>query len=77
MKRKIIIILAIIGIALLIASPVVAKEKVKVKITTEDYALKNKGYIVIKLETSDGFIFFSRIASININDVNIPSPVGL
>ena len=54
MNKKIIIILAIIGISLLILTPVCAKEKVKVKLTTEDYPLKNKGYIVIKLVDSKG-----------------------
>ena len=53
-KKKIIIILAIIGICLVVASPVFAKEKVKVKVTTEDYVLKNKGYLVIKLVDSKG-----------------------
>lgn len=52
--KKIIIIIAIIGIFLVAASPVVAKEKVKVKITTEDHPFKNKGYIVIKLVDSKG-----------------------
>lgn len=49
MNRKIVIILAILGVCILLASPVVAKQKVKVKISTDDCAIKNKGYIVIKL----------------------------
>jgi hypothetical protein len=53
-KKKVIIILAIIGICLVLASPAFAKEKVKVKITTDDYPLSNKGYIVIKLVDSHG-----------------------
>ena len=53
-KKAIIIILAIIGICLVIASPAFAKEKVKVKITTEEYPLNNKGWIVIKLVDSKG-----------------------
>lgn len=54
MNKKIIIILIIFGIALLVASPVAAKEKVKVKITTADYTLSNKGTIIIKLVDSHG-----------------------
>ena len=54
MKRKIIIILAILAVCILIASPVFAKEKVKVKITDGDFVLNNKGYIVIKLVDKDG-----------------------
>ena len=54
MKRKIIIILAIVAVCILIASPVFAKEKVKVKITDGDFVLNNKGYIVIKLVDKDG-----------------------
>ena len=41
--------MAILAVCMLIASPVVAKQKVKVKISTDDCAIKNKGYIVIKL----------------------------
>lgn len=54
MKKKIIIILAIVAVCILIASPVFAKEKVKVKITDGDFVLNNKGYIVIKLVDKDG-----------------------
>jgi hypothetical protein len=54
MKRKIIIILAILAVGILIASPVLAKEKVKIKVTTDDCVVKNKGYIVIKLLNKDG-----------------------
>ena len=53
-KKSLIIILAIIGICLVLASPAFAKEKVKVKITTEDNVFANKGYIVIKLVDSKG-----------------------
>ena len=53
-KKTIIIILAIIGICLVVAGPAFAKEKVKVKITTEEYSLNNKGFIVIKLVDSHG-----------------------
>lgn len=35
-------------------SPAFAKEKVKVKITTDDHPFKDKGYIVIKLVDSKG-----------------------
>ena len=53
-KKTIIIILAILGICLVLASPAFAKEKVKVKITTDEYPLNNKGFIVIKLVDSHG-----------------------
>lgn len=49
MNRKIIIILAIFVVCILLAGPVAAKQKVKVKISTEDCVIKDKGYIVIKL----------------------------
>ena len=54
MNRKIIIILAIVAVCVLVATPVFAKEKVKVKITTDDCVINNKGYIVIKLVNKDG-----------------------
>ena len=54
MNKKIIIILAILAVCVLIASPVFAKEKVKVKVSTDDCVVKNKGYIVIKLVNKDG-----------------------
>lgn len=54
MNKKIIIILLIFGIFLVLATPAFAKESVKVKITTDDYALSNKGYIVIKLVDNHG-----------------------
>ncbi len=54
MKRKIIIILAILAVCILLASPVVAKQKVKVKISTDDCVIKNKGYITIKLVDNNG-----------------------
>ena len=53
-KKKIIIILTVVAICLALASPAFAKEKVKVKITTDDYPITNKGYIVIKLVDSKG-----------------------
>ena len=49
MNKKIIFLLVILGICLLLASPTFAKEKVKVKITTEDHPFSYNGYIVIKL----------------------------
>ena len=52
--KKIIIIIAIIGIFLVLAGPVCAKEKVKIKIKTADHPFTNKGYIVIKLVDSKG-----------------------
>ena len=54
MNKKIIIILAILSVCILVASPVFAKEKVKVKITTDDCFIDNTGYIVIKLVNKDG-----------------------
>lgn len=54
MKRKIIIILAVLFVCILIASPVCAKQKVKIKIKTDDSAFDNKGYIVIKLVNKQG-----------------------
>jgi hypothetical protein len=54
MNRKIIIILIILGVFLLALSPAFAKEKVKIKITTDEYPLNNKGFIVIKLVDSHG-----------------------
>jgi hypothetical protein len=54
MKRKIIIILSIIIVCILLAGPVVAKQKVKVKITTDDALFDNKGYIIIKLVDKKG-----------------------
>lgn len=46
--------MAIIGVCILLASPVVAKQKVKVKISTDDCVIKNKGYIIIKLVDKKG-----------------------
>lgn len=55
MNKKVIILLAVFGLAcLLLVSPAFAKEKVKVKITTDDHPFANKGYIVIKLVDSKG-----------------------
>lgn len=54
MNKNIVIILVIVGICLVLASPAFAKEKVKINITTEDYAIANKGYIVINLVDSNG-----------------------
>lgn len=44
----------LIAIGLLVAGPVAAKEKVKIKITDGDYSLSNKGIIKIKLVDSHG-----------------------
>ena len=54
MNKKIIIVLAIIGICFVLLSPVCAKQKVNVKISTDEYPLNNKGIIVIKLVDSNG-----------------------
>ena len=54
MNKKIIIIFAIIAVGILIAGPVCAKEKVKVKIKTDDSLFDNKGYIIIKLVDKKG-----------------------
>ena len=54
MNKKIIIILSILAVCILLASPVVANQKVKVKITTDDCVVKNKGYIIIKLVDKNG-----------------------
>lgn len=54
MNRKIIIILIILGVFLLAAGPAFAKEKVKIKISTDDNVYANKGYIIIKLVDSHG-----------------------
>lgn len=54
MRKKIVIILAIVGVCILLAGPVAAKQKVKVKISTDDCVIKNKGYIVIKLVDKKG-----------------------
>ena len=54
MRRKIIIILAILAVCILVASPVVAKQKVKIKISTDDSIFDNKGYILIKLVDKKG-----------------------
>jgi len=54
MDKKIIILFVLLGIFLVMAGPVFAKENVKVKISTEDSPFANKGYIVIKLTDSSG-----------------------
>ena len=54
MNKKIIIILIIFVFCIFIASPVFAKENVKVKISTDDNVFSNKGEIVIKLVDSHG-----------------------
>jgi len=54
MNKKIVIILAIFAVCILLASPVVAKQKVKVKISTDDCAIDHKGYIVIKIVDKKG-----------------------
>ena len=59
MKRKIIIILAILAVCILLASPVVAKQKVKVKISTDDSITKNKAYIVNK-------VFFNLLQNVTL-----------
>ena len=54
MNKKIIIILAIVGISLLLLTgPAFAKEKVKVKISTDKW-LNGKGVIIIKLVDKNG-----------------------
>ncbi len=60
MNKKIIIIFAIFAVCLVLASPAFAKEKVKVKITTDDHPFKDKGYIVIKLVDSKGRAIYSK-----------------
>lgn len=54
MNKRIIIIFAILAVCILLASPVTAKQKVKVKVSTDDCVIKNKGYIVIKLVDKNG-----------------------
>lgn len=53
MNRKIIIILIVLGAFLILLSPVTAKEKVNVKISTDKW-LNGKGVIIIKLVDSHG-----------------------
>ena len=60
MKKQIIIIFAVFAVFILLASPVCAKEKVKVKISTDDHPFKDKAYIVIKLVDSKGRPIYSR-----------------
>ncbi|WP_458405487.1 hypothetical protein, partial [Methanobrevibacter sp.] len=60
MKKKIIIILIILAVFLVLTAPVSAKEKVKVKISTDDHPFKDKAYIVIKLVDSKGKEIYSR-----------------
>lgn len=59
-RKTIIIILILIGICIVLMNPVSAKEKAKVKITTEEYPLNNKGFIIIKLVDTKGFNIHSR-----------------
>lgn len=54
MKKKIIIIFAILAVCILLAGPVAAKEKVKVKISTDNSVYDHKGYIIIKLVDKNG-----------------------
>lgn len=54
MTKKILIILAIITVCMLLASPIFAKQNVNIKITTEDQPFSNEGYIVIKVTDSNG-----------------------
>ena len=53
-KRKVLLILFLLSICLLLAGPVCAKEKVKIKVSTDDHPFQGKGYIVIKLVDSHG-----------------------
>lgn len=53
MRRKIIIILIVLGTFLILLSPVSAKEKVNIKISTDKW-LNGKGVIIIKLVDSHG-----------------------
>lgn len=70
-KKTIIIILAVLGICLLMAGPVSAKEKVKVKITTDDSIHKNMGNIVITLVDSHGHEIKSKgTIHYNVTDEN-------
>lgn len=52
--KKIIIAILLLAACLLLAGPVSAKEKVKIKISTDDHPITDKGYIVIKLVDSHG-----------------------
>lgn len=71
MNKKIVIILAILAVCILLASPVVAKQKVKVKISTDDCAIDNKGYIVIKLvDKKDKEIKSNGMINYTITDKN-------
>ncbi|KZX12484.1 hypothetical protein [Methanobrevibacter oralis] len=54
MNKKILFILMILGICLLLTSPVFAKEKVKIKIDTAEHVFSYKGYITIELTNSKG-----------------------
>ncbi len=54
MDKKVVIILVILAAGILLAEPVAAKQKVKVKISTDDCVIKNKGYITIKLVDKKG-----------------------
>lgn len=54
MNKKIIVLLAILGVCILLASPVFAKENVKIKINADDKYAINGGYIEIKLFDSHG-----------------------
>jgi len=58
--KKIIIILTILAVFILLASPVCAKEKVKIKISTADYVLNGQGHIIIKLVDKKGREINSR-----------------
>ena len=60
MNKKIIILLILVAICLVATSPVFAKEKVKIKISTDDHPFVNKGYIVIKLVDKNGFEIHSK-----------------
>lgn len=53
-KKQTILFLMIVVVCFVLAGPVFAKEKVKVKISTDDYPLNNKGFIVINLVDGHG-----------------------
>lgn len=54
MNKKILFIFTIIGVCLLLTSPAFAKEKVKIKIDSEDPIFSYFGYVTIQLEDSNG-----------------------
>ena len=54
MNKKIVIILLILAVCILLAGPVAAKQKVKIKISSEDSLIYDKGYITMKLVDKKG-----------------------